>query len=144
MTIDRNQQSLADLIEQTSSYQLPNISKTNAITSSFDNDLLKATEGQIEESIRAEKEEATLYSAQLNDVYEAKKKRAQALRVLIPTGIAGAYFFPGQITYPTSISPQVFFIGIPIFLLYANLLLALINPFFPTNKIINPPKEQDN
>ena len=90
MTIDRNQQSLADLIEQTSSYQLPSISKTNAITSSFDNDLLKATEGQIEESIRAEKEEATLYSAQLNDVYEAKKKRAQALRGLIPTGIAVA------------------------------------------------------
>ena len=90
MTIDRNQQSLADLIEQTSSYQLPNISKTNAITSSFDNDLLKATEDQIEESIRAEKEEATLYSAQLNDVYEAKKKRAQALRGLIPTGIAVA------------------------------------------------------
>ena len=64
--------------------------------------------------------------------------------LLIPTGIAGAYFFPGKITYPTSISPQVFFVGIPIFLLYANLLLAIMNPFFPTNKIINPPKEQDN
>ena len=64
------------------------------------------------------------------------------LLLLIPPGIAGAYFFPGQITYPTSISPQVFFIGIPIFLLYANLLLALINPFFPTNKIISSPEKE--
>ena len=66
-----------------------------------------------------------------------------SLMLLIPTGVAGAYYFPGQITYPTSVSPKVIFIGIPIFFFYGHLLLALINPFFRTNKIINPPPSQN-
>lgn len=80
------QQTLADLIEQTSAYQLPSISKTNTLTSSFNNDLLDATEAQMKVEEDSAKEEATLYSQQLDKIFEEKKKQAKRLRDFLPKG----------------------------------------------------------
>jgi len=66
------------------------------------------------------------------------------LLLFVPAAISGAYFFPGEVTYPTSISPRVFFIGIPIFIIYSLFLMAVSNMLFTTNKIVDPPIKENN
>ena len=91
-------ESLKDLIEQTTAYSLPDISKTNALESE-DWGLLKATNDQIDENIKASKEEASLYAASLEDVYKAQKERHKLLMGLIPKGYGLYKWFQDEQKY---------------------------------------------
>ena len=63
-----------------------------------------------------------------------------SLIILIPPVPILVKFFPGQIKYPTYISEEVFFIFIPIYLMYIFLVMIIFYNFFSINKIIDSPK----
>ena len=62
------------------------------------------------------------------------------LIIIIPPIFILDKFFPGQVKYPTYISTDVFFIFIPIYIVFIFLCMAIFYNFFSTNKIIDSPK----